>query len=47
MVVILLPEGKKGELKDLLITINSQETTKMVWHRRRLNGCNFLSKRKF
>ena len=38
---------KKGEIKDLLITINSQETTKMVWHPRRLNGCNFLSKRKF
>ena len=37
----------KGVLKDLVVTITSQETSKMVWHPRRLCGSNYLVKRKF
>ena len=37
----------KGVLKDLVVTITSQETSKMVWHPCRLCGSNYLVKRKF
>ena len=37
----------KGVLKDLVVTITFQESSKLFWHPCRLCGSNYLVKRKF
>lgn len=38
--------GKKS-IKIVTVTFTSEETVRRVWHPRRLQGCNYLAKRKY